>query len=121
MIEIKHLSTTNLQNDMKRLTFEIEAKGYTDFKCELVIDLRWLFGSIHEISIGDFHLQKDDFKEIFYTDVPDKIAKKSSRFNWQLISFVTFNGIYSRLKGKGKIIKLSTSLQNQLQNYDFLT
>ena len=103
MTEIKHLGTTKLQNDTSRLTFQIESKGYQDFKCELIMDLRWLFGSIQEISIGDFHLQKGDFKETFAIDVHDKIAKKSSRFNWQLIGFVAFNGKYSRLKGTGKM------------------
>lgn len=112
MIEIKHLSTTKLQNDTSRLTFEIETKEYTDFKCELLIDLRWFFGSIQEISVGDYHIKSGgnyqiihDFKETFHIDITDKIAKKSSRFNWQLIGLIAFNGSYSRLKGKGKIIK----------------
>jgi hypothetical protein len=110
MIEIKHLSTTKLQNYTSRLTFEIETKGYTDFKCELLIDLRWLFGSIQEISVGDFYIKSGgnyhiihDFKETFHIDITDIIAKKSSRFNWQLIGLIAFNGSYSRLKGKGKI------------------
>jgi len=101
MVEIKHLGTTKLQNGLSRLIFGIEAKGNTDFKCELVIDLRWLFGSIQEISVRDFHLQKDDFKETFYIDVHHKVARKWSRFRWELIGFVAFNGCYSRLKGKG--------------------
>ena len=107
MIKIKHLATEKLQNDMNRLTFEIESSGRTDFECELVIDLRWLFGRLHEISVGNYHLQKDSFKETFHIDVPDKIAKKSSRFNWQLIGFVSFNGQYLRLKGTGKMSLLN--------------
>lgn len=107
MIEIKHLTTIKLQNDISRLTFQIEYQGGNDFQCELVVNLSWLFGNLQEISVGNYHLQKDSFKETFHINVPDKIAKKSSRFNWQLISFVSFNGNYSRLKGKGKIIKTS--------------
>ena len=102
MIEITHLATTKLPNEISRLLFEIESTGYNDFKCELVIDLRSLFGRLHEISVGNYHLQKDSFKETFHIDVPNKIAKKSSRFNWQLIGFVSFNGQYSILKGTGK-------------------
>ena len=110
MIEIKHLVTTKLQNGTSRLTFEILTKEYTDFKCELFIDLRWFLGSIQEISVGDYHIKSGgnyhlihDFKETFHIDVSHKIAKKSSKFNWQLIGFIAFNGSYSRLKGKGKI------------------
>ena len=106
MIEITHLATTKLPNEISRLLFEIESTGYNDFKCELVIDLRWLFGRLHEISVGNYHLQKDSFKETFHIDVPNKIAKKSSRFNWQLIGFVSFNGQYSKLKGNGKMSPL---------------
>ena len=106
MIEIRHLATTKLPNEMSRLLFEIESKGYNDFKCELVIELRWLFERIQEISVGNYRLQKDGFKETFCIEVPDKIAKKSSRFNWQLIGFIAFNGRYSRLKGTGKMSPL---------------
>jgi hypothetical protein len=112
MIEIKHLDTTKLPNDLSRLTFEIETKGYTDFKCELFVDLRWLFGSIYKISVGDYHIKSEgnfhiihDFKETFYIDVTDKIAKKSTNFNWHLIGFIAFKGSYYRLKGNGKILK----------------
>ena len=84
MIEIKHLSTTKLQNDTSRLTFQMEYQGGNDFKCELIIDLRWLFGSIQEISVGDYHIKScgyyhiiHDFKETFCIDVPHKIAKKA--------------------------------------------
>ena len=106
MIEIKHLTTTKLQNDLSRLTFQMEYQEGNDFQCELVIDLRWLFGSIQEISVGNYHLQKDSFQESFHIDVPDKIAKKSSSFNWQLIGLVSFNGKYSRLRGSGKMSPL---------------
>ena len=109
MIKFKHLATTKLPNEISRLLFEIKSTGYSDFKCELVVNLHWLFGSIHEISVGNYHLKKDSFKETFHIDVPDKIAKKSSRFNWQLIGFVSFNGQYSRLKGKGKMSPLNLS------------
>ena len=112
MIEINHLATTKLPNDLSRLTFEIETKGYTDFECELVVDLRWLFGSIQRISVGDYHIKSGgnyhiihDFKETFHIDVQDKIAKKSTKFNWQLIGFIAFNGSYHKLKGKGKMTK----------------
>ena len=109
MIEIKHLATTKLPNEISRLLFEIESTGHSDFKCELVVNLHWLLGSIHEISVGNYHLQKNGFKEIFHIEVPDNIAKQSSRFNWQLISFVSFNGIYSRLKGAGKMSTMNLS------------
>jgi hypothetical protein len=107
MIEIKHLATTKLPNDLSRLTFEIETKGYTDFHCELIVDLRWLFGSIQKISVGEYHIKSGgnfhifhDYKETFHIDVNDKIAKKSSSFKWQLIGFVSFYNQYSREKGK---------------------
>ena len=105
MIEIKHLSTTKLQNDTSRLTFQIEYKGGTNFKCELVVNLSWLFGNLQEISVGNYHLQKDGFQDTFHIDIPDNIAKKSSNFNWQLMGLVSFNGKYSSLKGIGKITK----------------
>ena len=109
MIEIKHLTTTKLQNDLSRLTFQMDYKGGTNFKCELVINLSWLFGNLQEISVGNYHLQEGSLKETFHIDIPNKIAKKSSRFNWQLIGFASFNGQYSRLKGKGKMSPLNLS------------
>ena len=100
MIEIKYLTTTKLQNDLSRLTFQMEYQGGNDFQCELVVNLSWLLGNLHEISVGNYHLQKDSFQESFHINVPDKIAKKLSSFNWQLMGLVSFNGKYSSLKGK---------------------
>ena len=59
MIEIRHLATTKLPNEISRLLFEIESTGYNDFQCELVIDLRSLLGRLHEISVGNYHLQRN--------------------------------------------------------------
>ena len=102
MIEIRHLTTTKLPNEISRLLFEIKSTGYNDFKCKLMINLHWLFGGIYEISVGNYHLQKDTF----HIDIPDKIVKKSSRVNWQLIGSGFFKGQYSRLKRTGKMSPL---------------
>ena len=84
MVEIRHVATTKLPNEISRLSFELELSGHTDFECELLLDLRWFFGNIQKISVGDFHIKSagniyifHDFKETFYIDVNDKIAKKS--------------------------------------------
>jgi len=101
MVTIKHIITKQLTKDAMRVVFEIEARPNIKYEGELILELRWFFGTVWIGLVGEYRLPSE-VKQYFQVDIPASKAKRWRSFRWILANGVVFNGKQSYYKGKGK-------------------
>jgi hypothetical protein len=101
MVTVKHIVTKRLTKDFMRLVFEIQSQPGVEFKGDLLLELRWFFGSVWNGHISPYHLPSN-FRKRIYVDIPAFDAIRWRNFRWVFVSQVQFKGDFDRFEGKGK-------------------